>query len=401
MRDGGAPKRGRLVVLSLDARRASPDLLSRAALRPEERLALLRAGARLPGLKEACVLSTCQRVEFYLVVEPDSDAEARWMGLVRAAKPDAPIPHPDFKLDRFEEDAAAEHLMRVACGLESSILGDAQVPGQARAALTMASEAGTLGPVLSELFREASEVSTRARATTGIARGTAGLGAALHEELVVRGAAGTAARILVLGAGQAAAEVLRHLVKRGLPRMTVLNRTYGRASALAAACGARAARWEELDAELRACNILISAVHCDAPVLGPERLDLLPPDALIFDLSVPRSLGHPGERALITMAELARRQEEARHSREDSIDAACAVVAEGLSSWRSWRARAIREKVLKDLFLSVEQTRLVAAERLSALTPGLDPALVSQVIKSAMAPELRKHARRLREIEPI
>lgn len=225
---------------------------------------LSRATAELPGV-EALVLSTCNRTEFYLSGE--GDVVGRWHALLKRLRPTAPALPEDCSFYELRGVDAFRHLARLSCGLESAILGDRQLLSQLRAAVGLSQAHGTFGRELNEATAAALRLGRAARAETGIAAGSAGIGSAVAATLGPE-----AKRVAVLGAGEAARSVARHLAKRGIVDVTFCNRTAERADRLAAEYGGAARRWSDLQAVLEDVDAVAVATSAATPVLGSDRL---------------------------------------------------------------------------------------------------------------------------------
>jgi glutamyl-tRNA reductase len=282
----------RLAVVGVSHRRAPVGLRERLRLTTEHAAHVGRLLAGEDG--EAVALSTCNRTELY-VADRDLAAATRRASdeLVRLSGGAPSDVAPALEVRRDER--AILHLFRVASGLDSLVLGDTQILGQVREAYEHARAADATGPILNRLFHDAVRVGKRARTETGIARGAVSVSSAavaLAAEAVgsLRGR-----HALVLGIGGAGALAARNLHSRGVASLTLVNRTPGRAEALAGALGARAVGLHELDEELRRADLVISATSAPGLVLAAERVArALPhrggrPLALV-DIAVPRDL---------------------------------------------------------------------------------------------------------------
>lgn len=384
----------KLVLLGVDYRRAPLGVLEKMCLTPAECEALCRGAGDIAGVFEACVVATCNRVEFLLVTDGGRRAEELWLEAVRRAKPGAPARHAACTFYRLEEAQAVLHLARVAGGLESAILGDSQICGQLRAALARSSAAGSLGPVLSAAFRSALRAGARARRDTSISRGAASLGSAVYEEILERGRALPEARVLVLGAGEAARDVALHLAKRGLRHMTIVNRTPGKAASLAAACGVQYGDWSDLPRLLAQTDILVSAVRCESPVVaGPD----LRPDLLVVDLGMPRSVAAREGVDRISLESMASRRDSACRLRAGAVPEVEAIVEAESAQWSAWRAGAGIESALKELFLSEPDCRESIVRGLAELDCGVSAENIDKVVADALSVALFRHARTLRK----
>src|SRR5262249_52100666 len=156
---------------------------------------------------------------------------------------------------------------------------------------SIASDAGTLGPVLSRLFQRAFAVGHRARRDTDIARGEASVGGAVAALVAARG---PAQRVLVLGAGEAARDIARQCAKRGVSSMVIANRARAKAARLARAVGGGGIDWTRRGRAFAAADVVIAATSAPGAVVGADLLGLTRPDVLLVDVCVPRNLpSHP------------------------------------------------------------------------------------------------------------
>jgi glutamyl-tRNA reductase len=226
-----------------------------------------RAAAELPGI-EAVVLATCNQTEFYLsgTHRAPADVVGAWHGLLKRLRPEAPATPADCHFYERHGRDAFRHLARLAGGLESAILGDTQLLSQLRGAVTLAQEQGTLGPELSDATAAALRLGRAARSQTGIASGSAGIGSAVAATIP------DAKEVAVVGAGEAARSVARHLAKRGDVDVTFCNRTPARADRLSAEFGGTTRPWEELARVLQVVDAVAVVTSAPAPVLDEVAL---------------------------------------------------------------------------------------------------------------------------------
>lgn len=252
--------------------------------------ALARQHGAPAGLTECFVLSTCHRVEVLAVVA-DVTAAQRWLtgALVGETPPEA------AGLYVHAGAAAVTHLSRVAAGLDSLIVGEAEISGQIRRALASSREAGVVGPVLERVVAGVLKASGRARSETGIGQGA--VSAATAGVTLLERAWGSldGRTVVVLGAGEAGRQALGRLRKRGAGRLLIASRSSHHANAAAAKAGAEVVALDQLDAALERADGLIAATTApgyqflvdgsmcvDAMAARPDR------SLTIVDLSVPR-----------------------------------------------------------------------------------------------------------------
>lgn len=247
-------------------------------------LGALRAEA---GLSEAVLLSTCNRVEIYgSAADPGAALRACEAFLQRAAGVEA-----DFY--RRENHDGARHLFRVVSGLDSMVVGETEILGQAKEAYAAAVECGATGAALNRLFQQAFRVAKHVRTETGITRGAVSVGSVAVELAgkIFGDLAGC--RVLLLGAGEAASRVARSLQSRGVRRLAIANRTFDRAAELAAELGGMALHFDHWCGALNDSDIVISSTAARGHVLAAGDM---PPflaargDRPLFlvDLAVPR-----------------------------------------------------------------------------------------------------------------
>jgi glutamyl-tRNA reductase len=387
-----------LMMLGVDFTQAPLEIREALSYSDEGVARLLQQIGSVPALREAAVVSTCNRTEFYLVAD-DPAVASRWLDVVRADRPGTPVHDATCRLVRSSDGDAARHLFRVACGLESLLLGDAHIAGQLRRACACAAAAGSLGPVLSETFRHATEVMRRAQAATHISRGVASLGAAVAELVAAHGeAAGRTPTVLILGAGTVARECANYLAKRSKGPLVIANRTDARAVSLARACGGTAVAWTALAGALANVDVVVAAMASDARVLTREMFAALAtPPPLVIDLGVPRNADPAVTARVVTIDEIALRRDESLDRRRAAIPAVERLIAEQLLAWRQWHLAQPREALLKELFLDEARRRRTISDEL-ARTLQVDASNLDAALKMLTAPLLQAHARALRQL---
>ena len=235
------------------------------------------AGALADGGEAAC-LSTCNRTELYLVWTDPEAAEAAAIESLGGG---------EIELYRMRDEAAALHLFRVAAGLDSLVPGESEILGQVR----LAYEAGSCGPVLHRLFRQALHAGKKVRTETAIAESPSSVsaaGAALAQQVFgdLDGC-----RVLLVGAGDVSELAARSLVKRGATISAVTSRTQERAAQLAERSGGRAVPFEQLATELELADVVVSSTSSPEYVLSRDQVrDRKGRPLFLIDLAVPRDV---------------------------------------------------------------------------------------------------------------
>jgi glutamyl-tRNA reductase len=270
-------------VVGLNHHTAGIQLREQLAFSPAEVAAWLQGQAAAGST--ALLLSTCNRCEIYWTGGPDLEAWFRDFALTRGA----PVGEVLLRLDGEE---AVRHLFHVAAGLDSQVLGEAEVLGQVRRAYDAARAAGTTNRLIDMVLSAALVAGRRVRTETKLGRHPASVGSAAVD--VATSVAGLAhARVVVIGAGEVAEAVLKAL--RGRTAGTaVVTRKLERAAWLASSSGAVAGEWDALDAMLAAADVVFVGTAASAPVLGAARLAEAVGGSgrqvAVFDLSVPRNV---------------------------------------------------------------------------------------------------------------
>jgi glutamyl-tRNA reductase len=287
-----------LAVIGLTHKTAPLDVRELVAVPEAEIPRLLEGVAAVPGVTEAVVLSTCNRTELYVTTmdHPPVDRLAAVLAGWGNIPVDAILPH----LRAASGEDAARHALRVAAGLESMVVGEAQVLGQLRRAFTAAREAGTAGPILNRLMQVAIGCGRRARAETGLGRRAASIPhAAMRRARTVLGTLGDR-RLAIVGAGEMAELVAKVFTHAEARLVAVANRTAATAAALAARYGAMGIGLDGLRDVVRDTEVLVVSIGADDPVLIPEILREAGPRStplLVIDIGVPRGVA-PQVRAL-------------------------------------------------------------------------------------------------------
>ena len=298
-------------------------------------------------LQETLVLSTCNRSEIY-GVPPDSIHESA-LGLSNYLCEFHSVGHDVLSVSLYHhyDRAAVRHLFRVAAGLDSMLLGEAEILGQVREAYRFAHEFGATGPVLNRLFQGALEVGKRVRAETELGArpmSVASAGVKLAERIFGKLHERTA---LVLGAGTISEQVVSQLRVRGVAHLYVMNRSRDKAEALAAEFGGRVIDWANWDDALQNADVVVSSVSTEEPVLQKEILERAMHARgnralFLMDLGVPRNIDSAAAKLynvyLYNLDDLSEIVQQNRQARESEVPGAEALVDEHIGKFLSWQA---------------------------------------------------------------
>jgi glutamyl-tRNA reductase len=283
----------RLYVVGLSHRTAPVEVRERVAFSEEALPAALKQAVALPGVGEAMIVSTCNRVELYAgAEEADACDKLSHFFIEQRALAASLRTH----LYRHDGEAAVLHLFRVASSLDSMVLGEPQILGQVKAAFALAAEQGTVGQLLGKLLPRAFSVAKRVRTETDIARSSASIASAAVDLAQQIFGSLKGRQVLVVGAGKMGALSARHLQQSiGNGELTVVNRTQARADALALALGGKAGAWEDLDALLGKADIVICSTGATEPIIGRARVEKVMKARrgrwlFFIDIAVPRDV---------------------------------------------------------------------------------------------------------------
>jgi glutamyl-tRNA reductase len=266
-----------------------------ANVETRERYALQRSEEALrgeTGCAEALILATCNRVEVYLSSPRPVATEQVTRCLVRGA---AIALEDDGAFYRYEGEECVRHLFRVAAGLDSMVIGETEILGQAKKAYAQARESGSAGPLLHRLFQRAFRTAKQVRSRTDITRGAVSVGSVAVELAVKIFGNLSDRKVLVLGAGETSERTARALGSRGVTDIRVSNRSLERAESLANLVRARVVPFHDWTKQCSEIDILISSTSADEPLLTREILTPMVQERsdrplFIIDIAVPRDV---------------------------------------------------------------------------------------------------------------
>jgi glutamyl-tRNA reductase len=283
-----------LLALGVSHHTAPLELREQLAL-PEGRAAgVLNALVTEESIAEAAALSTCNRTELYLVATDSVEAESAALGvLAREAEiPPTELLGPLYSLRGAE---TARHLYQVTAGLDSMILGEAEIQGQVKRAYELALVEGATGPILNRMFRGALAAGKRARTETAV--GEKGVSIpSVAVELAQRNLGDLSERqVLLIGAGETSELTARALAARGSNAVFIANRGYNRAISLAERFGGRAVRIDDLPLQLARADIVVSTTNSPHHLIERSELEVIMEQRegkplLLIDLAVPRDI---------------------------------------------------------------------------------------------------------------
>lgn len=338
-----------LFAVGVNHKHAPVELRERLAVEGDQHATVLRALREHGGLREAMIISTCNRVEIYGVA-PQPAVVAGVLDVLAALRTLDPTLLRDHCFSRVDTDAV-RHIFRVTSSLESLVVGEPQILGQVKSALGRAKESGAVGPVLDRCLSLAFKCAKRVRTETDIARGGASvpsvavdLARSIFGEL-----SGTA--VMVVGAGEMAENAALHLRAEGAAELVVLNRSRERGEALARKVEGRYESWDGLTSQLSRVDIVVASTASQRPIIDRK---LLKPvmrsrrhrPLFLVDIAVPRDVDGDVTRLddvfLYNVDDLQGIVNDNLKNRRGEAERADALVDQEVGAFAAWmRSRAI------------------------------------------------------------
>jgi glutamyl-tRNA reductase len=325
-------------------------------------LALARSESTLA---EAILLSTCNRTEFYGLSTDNGAAEMYIRKLIASRKSVDFDTHPGYAytLTRHE---SVRHLLRVAAGLDSRVLGEAQILGQVRRAYELSLESRACGLVLNRILLSAIAVGRRARNETAIGAGAVSVASAASELAGKIFADLSARAVLLIGVGEMGMLTARHMIEKGATSLVIANRTFSKAEELANELGGCAMPLDRLHESLAAADIVISSTGATTPIVTREAMAPILSrrggrPIYIIDIAVPRdfesSIGKMDGVFLHDIDDMGVLVDRNLEKRRAEIPKAEAIVEQELESFIAWRNSLAATPLIKMIREHVEQIR--------------------------------------------
>lgn len=279
-----------MLAIGLNYKSAPIALREQLAFSTEKMPMALRDLVGLEAVNEAVILSTCNRVELYCAGSAE-EAVRDWLARYHQLSPEVLAPH----LYSYRAQEAVQHVMQVASGLDSMMLGEPQIFGQLKQAYTLARDAGTIGDVFGRLFPTVFTVTKQVRTDTDIGASPVSIAyAAVHHAKRIF-TSFEQHPVLLIGAGDTIEMVAMHLYNQGARRIIVANRSLERAESIAKKYHGHWIRIADVPAYLKEVDIVVTATASQLPILGKGTLE----SALkvrrhrpifIVDLAIPRDV---------------------------------------------------------------------------------------------------------------
>ncbi|MFC1507772.1 glutamyl-tRNA reductase [Pseudomonadota bacterium] len=331
-----------LLALGINHKTASVDLREKVAFSPDKLNEALKQLEAHPEVTSGIIVSTCNRTEVYCdVTQPGPGIMIDWLTNFHQLSAEELMPSLYF----HEEQAAARHLMRVACGLDSLVLGEPQILGQVKQAYSDSREQEAAHGMLEKLFHKTFTVAKRVRTETDIGGNAVSVAFAactlakqIFESL-------SEATVLLIGAGETIDLVARHLVEQGCNQLIVANRSKERAAGLADEFGAEVIGLPDIPEHLHRADIVISSTACPLPIVGKGMVENAikarrHQPMLLVDIAVPRDIeaevGDLNDAYLYSVDDLHSIVEKNQEQRKVAAIQAEAIVSEESAAFMSW-----------------------------------------------------------------
>ncbi len=352
-----------ILALGLNHNSAPVSIREKLAFPAEQLRTALGKLVQLPEIEEAAILSTCNRTEVYCGAEnADLEKIIDWIAHEQRLNREEFHPY----LYAHTDADTIRHMFRVACGLDSMILGEPQILGQMKTAYQAAAEAGTLGKTLSRLFHHTFNAAKKVRTDTAIGSSPVSVafaGVRLAQRIFDDLREQTA---VLIGAGETIELTARHLHEQGIGEIIIANRTFERAHALAAQFDGFAIDLSELPKHLAKADILISSTASQLPILGKGSVE----SALkarkhrpmfMVDLAVPRDIepevGQLRDVYLYTVDDLRNTVEEGMKSRQEAAKQAEEIIETEVVHFLAWLRAQGATNTLLDFRAHAEKIR--------------------------------------------
>ncbi len=383
-----------LLAVGVSHRTAPVDLREQLAVAAERLPSLLAEMRRELALGEIAVLSTCNRTEIYCALPGDAAAQASqivsWLASHQRIDSARLLP----ALYSYDGLNAVQHMMRVASGLDSMVLGEPQILGQMKDAYAVAHQAGTVGKELERCFQQVFSVAKKVRTETAIGANPVSMAFAAVSLSRRLFSDVTKTRALLIGAGEMIELVARYIAEQGFQEIVVANRTLARGHALADQHGGRAITMEEIPYALERADMVISCTAAMVPVLGKGTVERALKKRrhrplFLVDLAVPRDIepevAELDDVYLYTVDDLQGVIEQNVQARADAAREAEAIIVERSQHYGVQQREQGAAGTLRLLHARMDTLREVEVQKaLAELARGGDPAETLQRLSRAL-----------------
>lgn len=332
-----------LLALGINHKTAPVALREKVAFTPDSLVSALSSLKKQEGVSESVIVSTCNRTEIYVNGAFDScESILRWLAQFHRVDEQLIGEHSY----QFSQDEAIRHIMRVAAGLDSLILGEPQILGQVKQAFNDARHSGTVSAEFERLFQHTFSVAKKVRTDTDIGANAVSVAFAAVQLAKHIFSALPKRSVLLVGAGETIELVAQHLKEQGVTQLHVANRTVARAQTLADKLGANVLTLAQVPEQLHNFDIVISSTASQLPLIGKGMVEgalkqrrNMP--MFLVDLAVPRDIesqvNELGDAYLYTVDDLQHIVEQNLASREEAAEEAEQIISGQVDTYLSWQ----------------------------------------------------------------
>ncbi len=333
-----------IAVVGLSHRTAPVEIREQLSISEMEVGETIQQLCAYPHIEEAAILSTCNRLEVYIVT-PEMESGVRQTMQFLAESKGIPLAQLRPHLFTLIYQDAAMHLMRVAAGLDSLVLGEGQILSQVKKAQQLGQACNGMDRILNRLFKAAITAGKRIRTETEIGTGAMSISSAAVELALQEQGSLSQGKITVVGAGKMSRLLVQHLLAKGAVDITVVNRSLERAEELVKQFEQpiQVLPWDALLSSVAESNLVFTSTGATQPILNYQQLEgVLQPDQpiLLVDISVPRNIDPDVEKLkgaqVFNVDHLSRIVEENRAQRQKLALAAEALVEEEVDQFMEW-----------------------------------------------------------------
>ncbi|OFC72309.1 glutamyl-tRNA reductase [Alteromonas confluentis] len=380
-----------LTALGINHKTAPVALREKVAFTPDSLVSALASLKQMNGIDESVIVSTCNRTEVYVKGVDEAALLLKWLAEFHG------VSEKDISDNSYlyHQEDAVRHVMRVASGLDSLILGEPQILGQIKQAFNDAKHSGTVGSEFERLFQHTFSVAKKVRSETEIGANAVSVAFAAVQLAKHIFSALPKRAVLLVGAGETIELVAQHLKEQGVQRLAVANRTVARAEKLAENLGAEVLTLSQLPDHLHQFDIVISSTASQLPLIGKGMVERALKQRrntpmFMVDLAVPRDIepqvNELGDAYLYTVDDLQHIVEQNLASRELAAQEAEKIISEQALVFLNWK----RAQKSIDLVRQYRQKSMASRDELvgkavNQLSEGREPEAIIQELAYKLA----------------
>ncbi|GGD63589.1 glutamyl-tRNA reductase [Lacimicrobium alkaliphilum] len=371
-----------LIAFGINHNTAPVEVREKVAFSTDAQLEALRALKEQLGSEESVILSTCNRTEIYADINLSGEQLSQWLASFHQLD-GAAIENASYC---FTHEQAIRHLMRVASGLDSMVLGEPQILGQVKQAYTSARDSGMIGSGFERLFQQTFSVAKKVRSDTEIGANAVSVAFAAVQLARHIFSSLNKVNVLLIGAGETIELVARHLHEQHVQSIRVANRTLSRASDMAQPLGGDVITLAQIPDHLHEADIIISSTASQLPILGKGVVERAlkkrrHQPMFLVDLAVPRDVesevGELDDAYLYTVDDLQQIVQENRASRQSAAEKAEEMIEQGVTEFLQWHDSLASVDLVRSYREQSEAHKQKLQHRaLKQLQEGKDPQVV-------------------------